>query len=402
MSGRRTWWGFCVAGGLLLGCSRDEQVFDVALEVVEAAAVEGVLERGVVRFSFAPDVGDGDGAQASQAGGFVLDPAASTLRFEVVVDDEAQTQALALGRTGSLAVPATGTLRVPVLLAPIERVGALSDLPPSLGLDTCVASDDAGRIFFVGGSASAQSGYVVDGFKVAGLSADGAFVGTGGVGCAAFGGRVAAVGGCSGDVDARVVVSTGATFDVIAPDVQGLDPATLCGARAVPVDGGVWLALATQLFFVPDGDAAPTVTVDVAARALEAGTDGRAVFVDADGGVGVVDRAGEVRAVRPAGRLGRRLADVLVLDGAELVGLDGVVVRDDISFGEVVGAFTVLSDDTVVALSSTGGRLLVRDPGGTRVLIVDPPRTLVAALPGDTLVLAGGPAPGVSVVALER
>ena len=61
-----------------------------------------------------------------------------------------------------------------------------------------------------------------------------------------------------------------------------------------------------------------------------------------------------------------------------------------------------LDDDTVVALSSTGGRLIVRDPGETRVLIVDPPRTLVAALPGDTLVLAGGPAPGVSVVALAR
>jgi hypothetical protein len=83
--------------------------------------------------------------------------------------------------------------------------------------------------------------------------------------------------------------------------------------------------------------------------------------------------------------------------------MDGGVVRDDVGAelsSDGAAAFVVLSDDTVVALAarevrvSTAGQATTRWPLATA-------RAGLSALSGDTVVLAGGNAAGVDVVALS-
>jgi hypothetical protein len=402
--------------GLLAGvatagaCTQEREVFAVELAVVEADAVAGVVDEGEVRFSFVTDTGDDGGAAALRGEGFALDPEAKTLSFEVVVEQDDELRAL--GRTGPVAVPAIAaastnvpTLRVPVLLAPVDAPGLLIDLPPALGADVCAVADAAGRVLLVGGSTSAQSGYLVQDFTVGGVSAAGAFVGVGGAGCGVSADAFAAVGGCTANADSRLVVARGADVTVI--DIEDLlDPTnaagSLCGARVVPVDAGVWVGVAGSLYFIADGQDAPEQEVDVDVDTLLADDAGAAVAVSAGGEVVVVQRSGAVRTVRAQGRLGRRFDTLVILDGRTLLDLEGRVLRDDVDVDGDVRSFTVLADDRVVALSAAGTALNISGADGTRTLPVSSPRTYVAALPGDTLVLVGGATDGIDVVALER
>jgi hypothetical protein len=287
-----------------------------------------------------------------------------------------------------------------------------------------VVGDEAGRLFVVGGSAGDErGGFVVDDFGVVALDGAGRFAGAPISGCGASGGAVAAVADC-GRAGAVVVVVVAAGVDgVVARTVSLAALASAgapvsCGARVAPVDGGVWVADGAALSFVADDGVVVSTTssqpgplATAGFAALSTTPAGDAVVVAGPGVDGVwrvVTRAGGVRVVRaglgPGARLVRRAADVVLLDGAQLVGPDGDVVRgdvaDDVSGGDVVGV-VALSDDTVVALAERELRVSRSGVAVVRLSLAAA-RAGLAALPGDTVVLAGGDAAGVDVVALSE
>jgi hypothetical protein len=426
--------GRCAAGVVATGacaiapaCVQEKQVLDIELELVEAAAVQGVRERGDLRFSFVTDTGERGQADTTRAEGFALDPQARTLSFEVFVDDEDGGALLALGRTGPVAVSPQDALqadrpvqiKVPVLLAPVDEAGFLITVPPAMGNDVCIATDERGRVLQAGGSTSNQGGYVVEDFSLTGISGINQFKGVTDIGCGLGAGRVALVGGCTvvedggvdGDVPTDLVLIEGTRTTVIPVDdivEDDVPVADLCGARVVPVAAGFWVAFAGQLYFVADGQRAFTQNAPLPVDVLLADAAGNAVVVVgadtagvAAGAVVVVDPTGAERQVAQDGLLGRRFDAILVLQGDRLIDLEGEVVRDDVDLPGPVRAFTVLSDDRVVALSADGTRLFVSAPDGTTSLVVGNERTAVAALPGDTVLLAGGAVDGVDVIALR-
>jgi hypothetical protein len=401
-------------------CVEERAVLDVALEPVLAAAVaDDVDDDASIGFAWVDEDGAGDGLGARAGEGFALLPTTTQLSFSVRVDTADFSRMVALGRTGFLAVRSDDDVAVQevtarVLLAPVDRVGRMVDVPVPLGGDECVVGDEAGRLFVIGGSAGNQGGYVVDDFAVQGLSGAERWTRVPVAGCGASSGRVAAVAGC-GAPGAIVVVAGQDAREVSLLALERAGAPVSCAAQAAPVAGGVWLADGASLFFVDDdGAVVSTTTAQVpqsggpAFAALSVTAAGDAVVVDGagDGAVlRVVARDGAARDVRAgvgaSARLGRRFGDVVLLDGAVLVDVDGVVVRDDVgaelSAADVVG-FTVLSNDTVVALAP--GQVRVSAAQTTTMTFSAPPRSGLAALPGDTVVFAGGGEAGVDVVAL--
>jgi hypothetical protein len=426
--------GVAVVAGA--SCVETREVLDIVLEPVLAQAVADELHGrppgphgGRLGFSWIDDDGGGDGLGAAAGSGFTLSPRADRLSFSVRLDDDGYTSLLGLGRTGFVAVRdddgvAVSTLQRRVLVAPVDRVGLLTGEPPAPGGDGCVVGDEAGRLFVVGGSAGDErGGFVVDDFGVVALDGAGRFAGAPISGCGASGGAVAAVADC-GRAGAVVVVVVAAGVDgVVARTVSLAALASAgapvsCGARVAPVDGGVWVADGAALSFVADDGVVVSTTssqpgplATAGFAALSTTPAGDAVVVDGPGVDGVwrvVTRAGGVRVVRaglgPGARLVRRAADVVLLDGAQLVGPDGDVVRgdvaDDVSGGDVVGV-VALSDDTVVALAERELRVSRSGVAVVRLSLAAA-RAGLAALPGDTVVLAGGDAAGVDVVALSE
>jgi hypothetical protein len=407
-------------------CVDVREVLDVVLEPVVARAVaDDVADEGAHEgFAWVDEDGAGNGLGASAGEGFTLLSTTTQLSFSVRVDDVNYTHLQALGRTGFVRVRdddgvATSQLRQRVLLAPVDRVGALVDVPVPLGGDECVVGDEVGRLFIVGGTEGNQGGYVVDDFAVAGLDDASPWQGQAVSGCGASSGQVAAVAGCE-TAGAVVVVAGVDARRVSLAAVAGAQGAVSCAARVAPAPGGVWLVDGGALYFVDDDGVVVSTTTTAASgfRALSTTTAGEAVVIDAVGdGAGdgaslrVVSRDGASREVRAGlganARLGRRFGDVVMLDGAVLVSQDGEVLRDDVAAelsGDDVVAFAVLSDATVVALSSSSsspGALRVSTSGaGVKTLSLSSSRSGVSVLPGDTVVLAGGGNAGVDVVAL--
>ena len=402
-------------------CVETREVLGVVLEPVVAKALSDDVTDGHIGFSWVDEDGAGDGLGADEGAGFVLVPSARQLSFTVRLDDAGYTRLTGLGRTGFVDVRdgdgvALPEVRQRVLLAPADRVGLLVDVPVALGGDECVVGDEAGRLFVVGGSAGNQGGYVVDDFGVRGLDDAERWTRASVVGCGASRGAVAAVVGCGRSGADVVVAGIGARAVPLAA-VEAAGGPVSCAARVVPVEGGVWLADGGSLSFVDDAGAVVSSTASQPGAAALAGfaslvstLAGEAAVVDGVGVGGVlrvVGRGGASREVRAglgvAARLGRRSGDVMLLDGAVLVGLDGGVVRDDVAAelsSDGAASFAVLSDGTVVALA--GRQVLVSASGQpTQRLSLATERYGLVALPGDTVMFGGGDAAGVDVVALS-
>jgi hypothetical protein len=422
------------AGGCLVvtavvvaGCSACEppaDVLDVVLEVVPAAAVADDLQRDVaVGFSFVDDAGGADGLGAEAGEGFSLSPDTERVAFTVRVDKSDYTSLVALGRTGFLSVrdddkTALTSVRARVLLASIDRPGLFVDVPVALGGDECVATDEAGRGFLVGGSAGNQGGYVVDDFVVSGLVDADLMTRQRLRGCGAHGGSVAAVVGCE-VADAVVVVAGARSTQISLGSVETAlgRPVSCTASRVAPVASGVWFVDGQDVFFVADDGTIGRREPSHPAAGATAGfsqlvtTGTAAVVIDGvidgvgDGVLRVIDKDEPVRKVREglgaAARVVRRGGGLLLLDGAQLLDLHGVVVRDDVPAGVVADAVdvVVLSDDTVVVLASR--ELRVAAPGTlTTTMPLATSRSGLLALPGDTLLLLGGNERGIDVVVL--
>jgi hypothetical protein len=277
-----------------------------------------------------------------------------------------------------------------VLVAPLDAVLAVSDAPDDLGGDACVAADGAGNVFMVGGTDANEAGYVYDTTFVLRSFGPGVLRGVAGLGCGAFQGAVAAVGGCSSavrDVQRIQVDGTATTFAVTLDDP--------CGAMAAPAaDGGVW---------VVDGDGSVTLR-DVGnaeqfndelggePQAIEVTADGNLVVLS-DGSARHVSREG-VTPLSPASALGRRGDDVFILDGGDIKRVAEAEAPGRLRGGvPAADHFVVLSDDTVVGLRGTTVTVVSVD-GTTSTLTAPRAHTALVALPGDTVVLAGAAGDG--------
>lgn len=404
--------GLVVASSLQPGCARERRLFDVVLDVAEAEALDGALDRDdvLVLHEVIPDVGDGNGGDGrEQTIALDLDPTATRATFTLTVAlDDASLTLLGFGRSLTTVLPPEGdTLTVPLLLVPANTVGALTALPPAGGGDGCVTDDGLGRAFIVGGSRSQQGVYLLDNDSIDVLTIAGAGypAGVGGVGCGATDGVIAVAGGCSGDVDTTVV------FRIERDGArQALPTAAIgqaCGAAAAARrDGTVWLV---------DGDqslhqVSSTGTRDLGTLATGDRTgfevtadDAAVVLVDGD----AFYAAAVVTNLGPHVALGRRGNDVLVLDRDGVISLvenattralfGGVAVAD-------VRAFVVLTDDTVVSLRGDGGTIDVRLPDGTTRAIptTAPGSSRVAARPDGTIVVGGADIAGLLAMGLVR
>jgi hypothetical protein len=279
-----------------------------------------------------------------------------------------------------------------VLVAPLGAVGLVSNIPSDLGGDACSAADGDGNLFFVGGSASNETGYVYNQrFEVFGFG-PGAFEGVVRPGCAAFRGAVAAVGGCddTGISEVHLIQADGTrtTFNA------NLD--VVCGAMAAPAaDGGVW---------VVDGDGTVTLTsadnrvvlnrqLSGAPEAVEVTAAGSLVVL-IDGSAFRLGRDDTRGPDRRATALGRRGEDVLILDGGDVE----VVTEDDSPKPVRGGAaaadrFVLLSDDTFVGLQGTT-ITVIRTDLSQLTLISQRAHSTISALAGDTVLLSGGAGAG--------
>jgi hypothetical protein len=407
--------GALALGSVLTGCER--RLFDVELSIVEATAIGGLVDDGAVEIAHQTvgDVGEPNGSSDERS--FEFDADATRVHFEVRafnVDEDAATL-VGFGRTGLFGVPEPGgVIAATVLLAPVNQVGALTTLPPATGGDACVADDGFGHVFVAGGRASSQGAYVLnDRFEIVGF-AGGFPTGVGGVGCAANAGVVAVTGGCTAGASSTVVL-----FD---PDggrrivnAVGTQP---CGAVAAPRrDGQVWFMDGDNRLDLLSSSGGVTTPV-VAARAgsrrgFEVTAADAAVFV-IDDELAWVDTA--LVPLGPAIALGRRGADVLVLDDVGTVAVvDNATTRPLAGVATVAAAvvgdvahFVVTDDGTFVGLSVDGTTLHIVDGsgvagGGSRTLsttVVG--ATRVSTLPGGTVVIGGADVDGLQTVAFDR
>jgi hypothetical protein len=375
--------GLCSAGVTLLsGCTEEVKRFDVDLQVTRAVAVTG----GSLQYSYLDNLGIGDGSGVEQVQGLSVGIDATSVQFTV---ETVGGRVPGLGRSGVLPIVDNTTLTVHVLLAPVDEVGLISDGPQDLGGDACVAADAAGNIFIVGGTRSSAAGYVYD-TTFALRSFGGVLGGVSGLGCGAFRGAVAVVGGCNDEVlEVQLIQVDGTTTKFPVPLAQA------CGAMAAPAaDGGVW---------VVDGDG--TVSLHDAVNSVlfngELGAEPQAIEVTAEGNL-VVLSGGKawhvsgtaVTELSPALALGRRGDGVFILDGDQ----DIQYVDEDKAQRRLRGGvpafehFVVLSDDTVVGLNGTVVSVVPVD-GNTSTLTARA-HTAIVGLPGDTVVLAGAAGPG--------
>lgn len=404
-----------VLGGTVgaVGCARELRRFDLEVNLVEAESVEGTVDDANVDL-LTRLFADGEEQNGGADRELVLDTPTinddtAVIRVEVEARDGDFTL-VALGSSPTLPAPALGeTLDVEILLAPAEP-DLLTSLPPSLGGDACMADDGVGGIFLVGGSASTQAGYFLEGTFPNGFAA-GFPLGVGGIGCGAalIDGEtvVAAVGGCGPGQRATAVrlTSSGQRDEVDAASILG---ASLCGAAALPtIEPGFVIVTTDNAFHALNLNGSASQITEPRAgqrRGLELTPSGNLVTIINDELVYVGD--GRATDLGPAVALGRRGADVLVVDG------DGVVSAVEDRTTRPVGVtvddvdvihFVVLDDDTFVGLGADGRTITVDGPAGTKTLSAKSGgHTRVSALPGGAVVISGADANGMEVLAPPR
>ncbi len=277
-----------------------------------------------------------------------------------------------------------------------DAVTELQSLPPNLGAGSCAASDEGGHIFVVGGVDASQSGYGVDDdYFVRGLDDLNALKANA-VGCSALGGRVVA-----GACDGNAIVDLG-VGDTVRVDVD----VSTCGLFAAKSKNDYLLMSQTSAtLFSSSGDALDSSATgfDDVIASVEALGSGNAMVRLVNSKIFLVTR--EPVGVSQVGQgtaLGRRFGDVVAINGDQLLfGEDLGVANGAIGLGGTATAVTVLSDDTVVAIVDGDLIAIGPDAGGdlatTRVALTRN-RARLAALPGDTILLAGDE--GVDVVVL--
>jgi hypothetical protein len=401
-----------VAGAVvgLGGCNETINLLDVAVQVRLAAGHDVEHDEVNLNITYVTDTGDTNGVDAGAAVKFPEDAGAMTLTVRALRDDGAL---IGLGRTGAISLPALSAsdpgraVAADVLVASVDAVDVLDPLPPAVGDNACVTADEAGRVFLVGGAVSSQSGYLLgDGFAVDDLDDVDSFAGVSSPGCSARGGSVVVVGGCPLGSDPPPELYDIDGDGTRAVSLGAIDP-ELCQAFAASSGDDYWV-VAPDVVALIDGDGAVIGRNDGAALDdvvdVEATADGDVVVLERDTRVTLLRRDDVTRPVTltSAQLLGRRFDDVVALDGPRLSLLkDGAlgVIRSDVDVGAGVVAFTVLSDDTVVAI--VGDELQVSRPGAERETFSLPTRRLhVSALAGDTVVLAGG-GDGVDAIVLS-
>lgn len=392
------------------GCVFERRLFDVEVVAHEAESVAGALDvLDGVTYSLIPDRGEENGNEATTpVVAFAPDPAATTLTVALDLFNADFTR-FGGGRSGAVPLPDEGDLLVvPVLVAP-ATVDVLTSLPPAPGPDACVVDDGRGNVFIVGGSASTQQAYVFDdAFDLRSLGGGGYPAATSSPGCGTGAGRVAFTGGCSANAAATFIEVIAVDGTRSRLDTDRIDEA--CGAAAAPrSDGAVWLV---------DGDHSVHVVDAAGSRdvgASRAGTREGLEITVTDGIVFIVDGTvlygsdeGGVVSLGPGVALGRRGAEVLVLDTDGTIGVveDASVraVRGDIDVDvDDVRHFVLLDDDTLVSLRRDGRTLDVRAAdGAARSLATGAAGTTrVAALPGGTLVVGGGDVAGLRAVSIR-
>jgi hypothetical protein len=401
------------AGGLLLGSCVEEQIlFNVALQVRVAQGLDPLIvltnnkadetDPLGMAFNWVPDFGPPDGGDPRGDVTFKFDAAATSASFELIAFLDGKLAAR--GTTPVLALPTEpgADLPVPLLLAPVGRVDALDALPPDIGADACFAADQLGRVFVVGGSDSNQTGYVLGAdFAVVTLSGV-AFARTAAPGCVAADGHVVAVGGTGGIISQLHELDAGSDV-VVDIAIPGAEAAGAFGAKSLD---DYWLFASNRVELlrangVSFGFAGGVNVVDV-----EVLPDGNALVLTEANTMFLYDRDDLDSPVNlgQAKAIGRRFDDVMAIsDDDALLLIDGtaaVVLRGAVGTG-VVTAFTVLSDDSVVAIE--GDELKVYGDGDTVDFSTSLPRarTHISAIPGDTVILAGGDGTGLDAFALR-
>jgi len=318
-----------------------EQRFDVELAVTRAEA----LGDGVLQYNYGTDVDPVDASAASGkavANGLALALDATTIQFEA----EVLGAVVGFGRSPVLEIPDGGTLVVPLLVAPTEAPGLVASRPANVD-DACIAADDAGAFFFMGGTGSTRDGTVFDtAFKVREFGA-GAFANVASPTCAAHAGKVAVVDGATAvvfDVDGN-----SSTVDLDFIDVPA-------GAIAVPrSDDGLWVVDGDNDIFHVDanGVADPVATASGARTSgLEVTANDSLVMV-AGGNLIYVDEV--LLNLGPAQALGRRLKQVFVFDGDTISVIENAAttVVKSVSF-PAMSSFGMLSDGRAVGLTAAG------------------------------------------------
>jgi hypothetical protein len=403
------------------GCPREKRLFDAEITLFEAEAVSGVVDDGDVSI-LTRLFADGDevngGAEREQVidvgveGRPSVNDDTADVRFEIEARADDFVTILALGSSAALPVPEVGeTLAIDVLLAP-PAPGLLTLTPLPLGGDACMADNGRGDIFLVGGALSTQGVYVLDEtFFARGFSSEFP-TGVADVGCAAGvnedgEGVVAVVGGCSlnGSGTMAVITAGGDRRDV---DVSAIVDDN-CGAAAAPrSDGRFWVVSADNaIHHVNRAGSA------LSASAPRAGIRRGLEVTQKNGLVTIIDEvlvyaADDVTTdLGPAIALGRRGADVLVLDAdGQISAVEDATTRP-IGVEVAVSAFAhfvVLDDDTFVGLAADGASVtVVNSDGDARVeATVSGGHTRVSALVGGAVVISGSPAAGMEVMAAPR
>ena len=394
-----------------LGCVEEQQLFDIELQVRQADGVDAavILENTPaadgdalgLSFNYVDDLGNDNGGDPRDGKRLPFDAAATSASFSLLAFLDAVPTAR--GATAFLPLPSAGDVfAVPMLLATVD-VGALDSLPPAIGADACYSADEQGRLFVVGGSTGNQSGYVLnERFVVAGLDGD-SFRAVANPGCVAGGGSVVAVGG-DGAGGVATIRQIDADADVVLIPV--LPAAELAGAFAAKAGEDHWLFARNRVDLLDSAGAPKGSTAGIDVDDLESLTGGDALVLTVAGDLLLFEQSklGIPTNLGPADAIGRRFADVVALRGSELLLIAGPnpeVLRSDVDVdvGASVVSFTVLSDDSVAAL--VGDRLIVdRIEGASVTKVLPRPRTHVSAIPGDTLVLAGGDGDGLDAISL--
>lgn len=407
-----------VAGAALLGACVEEQIlFDVDLQVRAAVGLDPlvVLNNGEpddndplgLSFNWVPDVGAPNGGDPRGDEDLLFDARARSASFELIAFVDGALAARGTTPPVDLPNEAGALLEVPMLLAPGGFVGALDALPPAIGDDACFSADQEGRVFVVGGSGSNQSGYVLrETFDVVGLQGA-TLAGAVDPGCVAFDGTVVAVTGSPNITRIREI--DGDSEVVVEVDVAGAEAAGAFAAKSLE---DYWVFAANRVELVDKNGASIGFTAGVDVVDVEVLPAGDAVVLTEDGALLLYERADEgiPTTLAPDGgvkAIGRRFDDVVAISAAdELLLIDGIagVLRSALGTG-VVTSFTVLSDNTVVVIEGNQLRVLaVDDDGDPLPDLVIPllrPRTHVSAIPGDTLILAGGDGEGLDAISLK-
>lgn len=392
--------GVALAGAVaaLAGCDETVHLFTVDLQLRLASSLGDDLGAFDFNAGYLTDTGVDNGAEPGEVA-FPADAEAAT--FTVLALGDGVT---GQGRSAELDVPGdNGTLEVPLFVAARDDVAAANVLPPDVGAGSCVASDEAGRVFVVGGDASGQSGYVfdTDAFDVIGLADLDSATGVSGVGCSANAGFVVFAGGCAGGVIDHLVETAAKGVNSVE-----LNPPAVCGSFAARANNdGYWIAGPGGVqFYSASGTLRNSREVAVDVLDVEVTADGDLVVLTAISDV-LLFKQGSLNnpvTLGAARALGRRFDDVALLNGSSVrvVKRDGTLQGLGADVDADVTAFTVLSNDTVVGVDGTTLRVS-RDDGSTQTFTMATARTHVSAIVGDTLLLVGGGA-GVDAITLSE